>query len=483
MFGRGTKRYRREDPLDQVLLKWNHRGDFFRKRDLLQSVCVQGASGSGKTSGVGYQLARALVRDDGIAGLILSSKPGEDREFWKRVFAQNGRADRLLIAAPDQPHRFNWLNWEIRSGADSREIASLVMTAGETLKRSEGGGRAQDPFFNIASERMVQLAAEPLRLAMGQVDAFELQRFINGMALTPEQTKSDQWRSGFHCRVLDAAWRSAKTDVEKADMEQVLEAWLNEYVNLNDRTRSSVTTQVNQILSVFTGGIVRQMVSGKTTISPAALEAGYWILVDMPVSRWGASGQFVSAVWKLAVQRHVLRRVARPGSRIIVVWVDEFQNHLNSFDPKYLAEARSHFGCQCVLTQSVHSYYAALSGGQAAEHSANALLTNFATRIFCALGDANSAQWASELCGKSRQVLIGGSLAPEESVWDTVMGRAKFTGSFSEHVENNVEPVEFMHGGLRTGGPPSWMVDAWIIRSGQPFSTGQNWLRVSFSQR
>ena len=135
-----------------------------------------------------------------------------------------------------------------------------------------------------------------------------------------------------------------------------------------------------------------------------------------------------------------------------------------------------------VLTQSLHSYYSALSGGQAAEHSANALLTNFAHRVFCALGDAKSAQWASELCGKSRQILISGSMAPQQDLWDEMIGRSKFTGSFSEHLENNVEPVEFMHG-LRTGGPPSYIVDAWVIRSGQPFSTGQNWLRVALSQR
>jgi hypothetical protein len=478
----GFTQRRKHDPLDRVLLQWNDRGDVFRKRDLLASVCVQGASGSGKTSGVGYQLGKALVRDAGISGLILASKPGEDRAFWQRLFAKSGRPNALIVA-PDESRCFNWLDWEIQNGADSREIANLIMTAGETLKRGEGSGKPQDPFFTVASERMIQLAVEVMRLATGHVDAFDLQKFINGMALSTDQLKSPSWRQGFHCKTLEAAYLAAKTAIEKADMEQCLEAWLNEYVTLNDRTRSSVSTQVNQVLSVFTGGIVRSMVSGKTNISPAVLEDGRWILVDMPVSRWGASGQFVNAVWKLAVQRHVLRRVATPDSRIIVTWVDEFQNHLNSFDPKYLAECRSHLGCMVVLTQSLHSYYAALNGGHAAEHMANALLTNFAHRVFCALGDAKSAQWASELCGRSRQILIGGSMAPQQDMWDEMMGRSKFTGSFSEHLENNVEPVEFMHGGLRTGGPPSFMVDAWVIRSGQPFSTGQNWLRVALSQR
>jgi hypothetical protein len=479
MFGFTSRK--KQDALDRVLLHWNQRGDVFRKRELLQSVCVQGASGSGKTSGVGYQLGKSLVSDRSISGIILASKPGEDREFWNRLFVENGRTHDLKVVGPDHPHHFNWLDFETQNGADAREAANIILTAGETLKRGEGSSKPQDPFFTVASERMIQMAVEALRLASGHVDAFDLQRFINGMAINPEQLKSPEWRKGFHCKTLEAAYLAAKTDIEKSDMEQCLEAFLNEYVNLNDRTRSSITTQVNQLLSVFTGGIVRTLVSGKTNISPQVLEEGCWILVDMPVSRWGASGQFVNAVWKLAVQRHVLRRVAKPESRIIVTWCDEFQNHLNSFDSQYLAECRSHYGAMVVLTQSLHSYFSALNGSTAAEHAANALLSNFAHRIFTALGDAKSAQWASDLCGRSRQIQIGGSMA-QDDLWDVLMGRSKYTGNFSEHMENNVEPANFMHG-LRTGGPPSHIVDVWILRSAQPFSTGKNWLRVALSQR
>ena len=100
MFGLNARR--KQQPLDQVLLKWNDYGDVFRKRDLLQSVCVQGASGSGKTSGVGYQLGKALVRDKGISGLILASKPGEDRQFWTRLFADCGRKNALIVVVAGQ---------------------------------------------------------------------------------------------------------------------------------------------------------------------------------------------------------------------------------------------------------------------------------------------------------------------------------------------------------------------------------------------
>ena len=357
---------------------------------------------------------RRLARDEGISGLILASKPGEDRNFWQGIFAECGRADAFIVVAPDQPHRFNWLDWEAQERCRlPRDCQPHHDGRGntETRRRRRQGSR---PFFPIATERVIQMAVEPLRLATGHVDAFDLQRFINGMVLTPEQLTSPQWRSEFHCKTLEAAYLGAKSEIEKADMEQCLEAWLNEYVHLNDRTRSSIFTQVNQTLAAFTGGIVRSMVSGKTNISPAAIEDGYWILVDMPASRWARPVNSSTRCGSWRLQRHVLRRVARPDSRIIVEWVDEFQNHLNSFDPKYLAECRSHLGCMVVLTQSLHSYYAALSSGRA-EHMANALLTNLRTAS-AVCWETPKAQWASDLCGKSRQILISGSMRPAGSV-------------------------------------------------------------------
>src|SRR5260221_13395925 len=92
------------------------------------------------------------------------------------------------------------------------------------------------------------------------------------------------------------------------------------------------------------------------------------------------------------------------------------------------------------LTQSLHSYYAALKGGHAAEHAANALLTNFAHRIFCSLGDAKSAEWASGLLGQRLETMIGGSMAPPESLWDTPMGRTKVAGSFNQSYQPIPQP-------------------------------------------
>ncbi len=297
--------------------------------------------------------------------------------------------------------------------------------------------------------------------------------------MNPDQIGTPQWQAGFHNRILEAAFHAPKTPIEAADFEQVLTYWLGEIPSLNDRTKSSITTQVQGILHVLCNGVCRDLMATTTNISPEVMDRGAWVLVDMPISRYGAAGAMVNGIWHLATQRHILRRFAADKRKVTVLWIDEFQNHLNSFDPQFLAECRSHGGCMVVLTQSLHSYYAALKGGQAAEHEANALLTNFAHRLFCSLGDAKSAEWASGLLGQRLETMIGGSLAPGESMWDTLMGRAKFTGSFNQTYHPIVQPNVFMHN-LRTGS--SGVADAIVIRP-ERFSNGQNFLQVAFERR
>lgn len=484
MFSFKKKAKPERDPLDGVVVRWTDR-DFFRKRDLLRSLCVQGASGSGKSSAVALQVAKACLKDRQIVLHILASKP-EDREWWMERFVEAGRANELRIFGPDSDLRYNVLDAEVKAGADDREIASVIMTCAETLRRGEVGAGSDGEngqFFRVQTELMIEMAVVPMRLATATVQVADLQRFVSGAAASVEQLSSPEWREGFHSKVLAAAFEAPKNEIERADFEVCLDYWLNRIPRLNDRTRTSIETQVQQVFHVMGTGIVRKLLSTDTNVSPAIVEDGTSVLVDMPGSRYGASGQFVNAVWHLAVQRHVLRRHAKPGDRIIVQWIDEFQNHVFSGDSRYLAECRSHLGCQVVLTQSMHAFYAAMKGGSAGEHLADALLTNYGVKCFCAVGDAKTAEYASSLVGKHRQTLMNGSMSPDEDVYDAILGRSRFTGGFSESVQNILEAREFMTG-LRTGGAANGnIVDAIIVRSGESFSNGQNFLRVAFSQR
>jgi hypothetical protein len=134
-------------------------------------------------------------------------------------------------------------------------------------------------------------------------------------------------------------------------------------------------------------------------------------------------------------------------------------------------------------SQSKASLYAN-TGGEAAEAQVDAMLNNFTHKIFHALGDVKTAEWASALCGSEMQYSIGGSQMPRESMLDELLGHNLWSGSLSETMRPLMEPKEFMHG-FRTGGRLSgYLCDAVLVRSGEPFnSNGGNSLRVAFIQK
>ena len=86
---------------------------------------------------------------------------------------------------------------------------------------------------------MIYNAVEVVKLATGRITAPDLQKFITGAAMSPQQFTSEAWLSGFHNQCLKAAWEKEKSPLEEHDYELAKEYWLNEFVFMADKTRSS----------------------------------------------------------------------------------------------------------------------------------------------------------------------------------------------------------------------------------------------------
>jgi type IV secretory pathway TraG/TraD family ATPase VirD4 len=469
------------DALDAVLFNWTEQ-DGFTVRDLLNGgVAIIGRSGSGKTSSSGKLLGRSIVHHGNSGGLILSAKP-EDLSMWTEIFREAGREGDLIVFNPESGRRFNILNYVMRCFGHTREITKVITTIGETLRSSDAKAGEDSDFWERERARMIYNAVEVVKLATGTVHAPHLQRFITGAAHSPEQLKNEEWRRDFHCELIRRATDKSKSPIEEHDFAQAVDYWLAEIPTMADKTRSSIAVNVMGILHVMNTGIVRELMSTATNVSPDDMFAGRWIIVDMPPSEWGDIGLFVAAAWKYITQRRNLRRDARAGDAINVIWCDEAQQFVNSHDSQYLAQCRSHLGCMVFLTQSLHSYYATLHG-ESGRHQADALLANAGHKVLHALGDVQTAEWASGLIGKSLQTFTGGSMAPVMDVWEELAGKSQYTGNFSQHYELILQNNVFLNG-LRTGGLANGlMCDAIVIRSGEPFRWGGNYLRVAFSQR
>jgi type IV secretory pathway TraG/TraD family ATPase VirD4 len=469
-----------KDSLASVLLWWGE-NDAFTVRELLNGgIAIFGRTGSGKTSSSGKALANAIVRHPGSGGLILAAKP-EDTAMWQAIFAAAGRSDDLLVFSPENPLRFNFLDYEMQAGGHTRNITRCITVIGETLRSSDTTAGENADFWQREQERMIFNSVEIVKLATGKVGAPELQKFISTAAMNSGAIATAEWQAGFHNQCLKAAFEKRKTPTEQHDFDLAKEFWLGEFPNMADKTRSSIMTGVMGILHTFNTGVVRELVSTTTNVTPDDMFAGKWVLIDTAPSELGDIGNFVCAGWKYLTQKAVLRRHAGEADAINVIWCDEAQQFVNSHDAHYVAQCRSHKGCMVYLTQSLHSYYSALKG-ETGKHQADALLTNFHHKVFHALGDVETAEFASGLIGKELRTFIGGSMAPQESVMDELMGHSKYTGSFNQHYEKVLQDNVFMNG-LRTGGKANGLLcDCIVLRSGEPFASGQNWLWTTFSQ-
>lgn len=79
---------------------------------------------------------------------------------------------------------------------------------------------------------------------------------------------------------------------------------------------------------------------------------------------------------------------------------------------------------------------------------------------------------------------MGSQLEPVDNrLWQELTGQQKVTTSASEHYESVLQTNTFMNG-LRTGGAANgYFCDGIVVRSGEPFANGKNWLWCRFSQR
>ncbi|HVX13856.1 MAG TPA: TraM recognition domain-containing protein [Pirellulales bacterium] len=472
---------RSNDPLDYPLMQWTQ-GCFLTVRHLLANILILGATGSGKTSGSGKHLMRAIVRYPGSGGLILAAKP-EDADDVRVIFRAAGRGDDLLVVNDDAELRCNFIDYVRSMGGDAREITKAIITIAETLRSSDtkGGGEMGD-FWDRENARLLGHAVLVVLLAKGNVSAPDLQRFIMTALQNPQQVSSEQWQRCFHDQCMRAAFDAPKTRIQQHDFELATDFFFREWPSMADKTRSSILTGVMGILFSMNSGLSREICSTTTNVSPDEMLRGRWVMVNLPPSKYGDTGSFINSGWKYLTQKMILGRKAAGFDAPIVIWCDEFQSLVNSADSHFLAQCRSHRGCQIMLSQSIHSLMGALKG-DTGRHHAIALMSNTQHKVFHAIGDHETAEFASNLLGREERTKIGGSIAPAQDMWEEMFGPPKITTSFSEQWEPVVEPGVFMNG-LRTGGPQNnYQVDAICIKTGDPFPGGGNWRFCTFDQR
>jgi type IV secretory pathway TraG/TraD family ATPase VirD4 len=456
-------------------LLWFGKNDPWTVRDACEGTAVFGSTGSGKTSGSGQALAKAFLRA-GFGSLALCCKTDE-AQLWQRYGRETNRSNSLIVFGPNQPHRFNFLNYELsRPGVGAGHTENLVrlfttvMEVGE--KKSGQGGSNQD-FWERTTKQLLRNCIDLVSIARGRLMLQELYDVLVSAAQTPEEFQSEAWRkSSFAWRCIQEGEARPKSARQAHDFQHAAAYMSREFPGMASRTRSIIVTSLTSMMDIFLRGVLHDLFCTSTTVVPEMTHEGAVLIIDLPVKEFTQLGQLpqtlIKYVWQRASERRDVQRHPRPA----FLWCDEAQFFATATDAEFQSTARSSRIATVYLSQNIGAYYNHL--GQADTHS---LMGNLQTKIFHANGDPMTNNWAADLFAKSWQ--FRGSTSVGTAQEKTVS--KNYAASDSRDFE--VQPGEFTT--LRKGGPDSgYCVETIAFQGGRIWNeSSKNHIKVGFAQR
>jgi len=471
--------FRKKTPqhiLDMPLLNLSKK-DTITIGNACEGVHIFGGTGSGKTSGSGKTLAREFL-SWGMGGLVLTAKPDE-LQTWQQFMREADREDDLIIFAPDQPHRFNFLDYECkREGAGGGQTENIVSLFSEVMESEKS--HDSDPYWRNAAKQLLRNAVDLCRLSIGEVILKDISEIIYTAPTSPAEAKGERFTHGKCYKLLKQAEQRLESlsPTDRHDYTQTLNFWVKEFPTLGDKTRSGIVSTFTSMADMFLRGKLYELFCTTTNITPEMTFEGKVIIINLPVKEWAELGRNAQLVFKLLWQQAIERRQVLDNTLPTFLWIDEAQLFLTGKDQEFLTTARSSRAATVFLSQNMPNYIAAL--GEGSRSKIDSLLGNFQTKIFHQNSDTVTNQWASELIGKTLQ--SRSSFGSSNS--DNEEGGGSHGNSFniSENIDFEIHPIEFTI--LRKGGTANNLqVDAIIFQGGKIWHQSQkNFIRTFFTQ-
>lgn len=478
------------DPLDTPLIYFSgHAEDALTVRDSHAGIFICGCTGSGKTSGSGAALARQYL-SCGYGGLVLCAKVDE-RALWEKYAAQTGRQHDLMVFSPENLFRFNFLKYVASlvgpGGGLTENLVRLFITL---LEAGEGGEtKASEKFWERAVKTLLRNSIDAILLAREPLSVPNIVRLIGSAPRSIHDFRDERWRSdSYLLYCLEAVHRRSNLRaVELQNRAMVENYWLRSFPTEDERTRSNIVTTFMVMADSFCRGVLWDLFSTSLTIVPEHTHAGKIIVIDLPVKSYGEVGRYAAILWKYLYQQSCERRQVNSASRNLFLWADEAQEFINSHDFLFMSTARSSRVSTTYLTQTISAMHARLGAQGHGKALTDAILANFATKIFHAQADPESCRWAEELFARdwvqhaSRNFSQSRDQNPQTG---RVTVRPQVSTNISHSLDSRVLAGWFSQ--LRTGGPANqYRVEALIYGAGRRWraTNGQNWIKTVFSQR
>jgi type IV secretory pathway TraG/TraD family ATPase VirD4 len=170
---------------------------------------------------------------------------------------------------------------------------------------------------------------------------------------------------------------------------------LNTWLEMPEKTRGSVQSQLKTMIDPFLGEPYRTIFSGRSTVRMGdILDQGRIFYVYMPLADRAAMSRIVNTLIKLEFYRQVLLR--RGKTRPSLFFCDEFQGFFSSDDGRgdapFFERSRESFHANVVATQN----FSGLLRDVPKEDTVRNFLGNCATKIFLRNTESKTNEFASK---------------------------------------------------------------------------------------
>jgi hypothetical protein len=492
-------------------------------RDAFEGTQVFGETGSGKTSGSGATIARALLRPPAtytgkpFGGLVLTAKATDAHEWLdpKDGFLAQANVDpnKVIVLGEkltpgitnpkaeagrrrdiDTSRFFNFLDYEYsESGGATFNLVQLFLTALES--GSQGNTGQEDAYWMDALRQLLTNAIDLVVYATGKVTLTEICGVIQTAPQSREQAESRKWQKpSSTCwtyleeagkRLIEAhraaseageAPRLKEAEADLRNFKQIVNYWLLDFAGLADRTRSVIVSTFTSKVTGLTRWPLYELLCYGSMKEPGFVDIvketrdGKIVIINLPVKRYTEIGRFaqvlIKTVWQRGIERHP--DIGHP----VFLWADEAQFFATKEDVLFQTTARSSRCATVYLTQNICNYYAMMPGKDP-KSATDALLGNLTTKIFHANGDPTTNDWAQRLFGNESVWLSNRSVQTEGK---TSMGSAESA------------PLPIVHAKdfamLRRGSEDQKrIVEALIFRSGNKLEGARSTLIRTFFEQ
>ena len=510
-------------PTDTKLVDFDN-GDFWTLRNAFEGLHVFGGVGSGKTSGTGYNVAKAFL-ENGYGGLVLTAK-GDETETWLRYAAETNRSDDVILFNENSNFCFNFLDYERtrggRGGGESDTILQLFKVIIESFSGKSGGG-GDDRFWQDSAENLIRNAIDLLLLADKPVTIDQLTMIVkntpffaegfleswlsgleenaklteeHGKDLDPDNLYKIEdylsWTDPEFKKLLGAAEELSSRNGKQREFKICKDYFCTEFSVTPEKTRNTILAVVYNIFNALNRGVLYKLFSGdesKEALDPRACFDNKIIILDLPVLEFREVGRLAQIIFKYVWQRVTLQRVIpkleEEMHRPVFLWVDEAQHFITPFEDEFLSTCRSFRVCSVYMTQNYNNYLSRLRGQSNAKPSVDAFLGNMQTFIFHANSDAVTNQWAATQIARNKQKRVtkayGGNSGSQEAGQKN-KSSSSFNRTESEEILYQVLPYDFTQ--LRKGGEKNnYLVEAYIIHTGTNWATtGANYRSIELKQ-